>query len=132
MADSTDMQAKSILLVEDDNFLSDIIQNHLAKAGFTVLIAETGEDAIRDATEKLPSLIILDIVLPGINGLDVMARLREHEGSKGIPFMVLTNSDEDMNLLRSKDLGAVKYMVKALSTPDHIVREVQDFFKGRP
>ncbi len=131
MADSTDMQAKSILLVEDDKFLSDIIQRHLTKAGFTVLIAETGEEAIRDATEKIPSLILLDIVLSGINGLDVMARLREQEGTKHIPFMVLTNSDEDANMSRGKELGAVKYMVKAVSTPDYIVRAVQDFFKGR-
>lgn len=127
---TTATPAKSVLLVEDDKFLRDIVESHLTKAGFAVLIATTGEEAFKVATEQHPDLIILDIVLSGINGLDVMARLRAQESTHAVPFIVFTNSDEDSSLERGRELGAVKYLVKAISTPDHIVREVRDYLES--
>lgn len=121
---------KTILIVEDDKFLRDIMVNHLEKAGYVVVCATTGEEAIRQATEVHPDLIVLDIVLSGISGLDVMARLKTEEITKNIPFMVFSNSDEVSSVNRGKDLGAVLYLIKALSTPERIVHEVNDFFMG--
>jgi DNA-binding response OmpR family regulator len=128
MEDTNLAEKHTVLLVEDDKFLRDIIESHLTKAGFGVLAATTGEEAFRIAHEKTPDLIILDIVLSGINGLDVIARLREEDGGKHIPFIVFTNSDEQSSVARGRELGAVKYMVKAISTPDKIVHEIVDFF----
>ncbi len=124
---STEPQ-KTILIVEDDRFLRDIIVKHLQKAGFVMAYAATGEEALHEAVQQKPDLIILDIVLSGINGLDVMARLQKEEATKKIPFIVFSNSDETASVNRGKDLGAIKYLVKAISTPEQIVREVKEYF----
>ncbi len=123
-------ETKKILVVEDDKFLRDIVDNHLIKAGYAIINAASGEEAIKAALEEHPDLIILDIVLSGISGLDVMARLHENAETKKIPFIVFTNSDEDSSVTRGHELGAVKYLVKAVSTPEKIVHEINDFFKN--
>lgn len=128
MSETSETPQHTVLLVEDDKFLRDIIETHLKKAGFTTLTATTGEEALRIAQEQHPDLIILDIVLSGINGLDVIARLRAEDHGAHIPFIVFTNSDEQSSVARGRELGAVKYMVKAISTPDKIVHEIQEFF----
>lgn len=128
MTESTTAPAKKILIVEDDKFLRDIVVSHLKKAQFEVVYATTGEEALQKAHDVRPDLIVLDIVLSGINGLDVMTRLQQDVATQGIPFLVFSNSDEPANLHRGKELGAVKYMVKALSTPEQIVREIKGFF----
>ena len=131
MTDTIPETQKTVLIVEDDKFLRDIIVNHLRKAGYIMACAVTGEEALREATQMKPDLIILDIVLSGINGLDVMSRLHHEESTKNIPFIVFSNSDEMASVNRGNNLGAVKYLVKALSTPEQIVREVREFF-ARP
>ena len=128
MSDTPATPVRTVLLVEDDKFLRDIIESHLKKAGFGTLTASTGEEALRIAQDGHPDLIILDIVLSGISGLDVIARLRQADQGAHIPFIVFTNSDEQSSVARGHELGAVKYMVKAISTPDKIVHEIQDFF----
>lgn len=128
MSDIPSAQQKTILIVEDDKFLRDIIVNHLRKAQFIVLCAATGEEALREAKEGKPDLIILDIVLSGINGLDVISRLQQEVATKHMPFIVFSNSDEVASVKRGKELGAVKYLVKAISTPEHIVHEVREYF----
>lgn len=131
MTDTIPETPKTVLVVEDDKFLRDIVVNHLEKAGYTVISAVTGEEALRVASQTHPDLIILDIVLSGINGLDVISRLRQEEATKNIPFIVFSNSDEMASVNRGNNLGAVKYLVKALSTPEQIVHEVKEFF-ARP
>lgn len=122
---------KTILVVEDDRFLRDIIVTHLRRANYVVVCATTGEEAIDMAGAEHIDLIILDIVLSGISGLDVIARLQQQEATKAIPFMVFSNSDEPASLARGKDLGAITYLVKALSTPERIVSEVSNFLQAK-
>lgn len=119
---------RTVLLVEDDKFLRDIVERHLDAAGFAIISASTGEEALRVAQEQTVDIIVLDIVLSGISGLDVMARLKADAKTASIPFIVFTNSDEKASLERGSELGAVKYMVKALSTPEKIVEEIRSFF----
>ena len=128
MTDTNPETQKLVLIVEDDKFLRDIVVSHLEKAGYTVACAVTGEEALREAAQKHPDIIILDIVLSGINGLDVISRLHQEEATKNIPFIVFSNSDEMASVNRGSDLGAVKYLIKALSTPEQIVHEVSTFF----
>jgi len=128
---TTTPPSKTILVVEDDRFLRDIIVTHLRRAQYTVVCATTGEEALDMAAAEHIDLIILDIVLSGINGLDVIARLQQQEATKAIPFMVFSNSDEPASLSRGKELGAVTYLVKALSTPERIVTEVTNFLQSK-
>lgn len=119
---------KTILIIEDDKFLRDIIVRHLNESGYRTITAVTGEEALRFASEAQPNLIIVDIVLSGISGLDVMDSLAQNDATKNIPFIIFSNSDESVSINRSKTLGAVKYLVKALSTPEQIVHEIQEYF----
>ncbi len=123
-----DNTQKTVLIIEDDKFLQNIINKHLTNAGYNVITVETGEDALKSVAQTRPDLIIADIVLSGISGLDVLDRLAQNSTTNTIPFIIFTNSDETSSVERGKKLGAVKYLVKALSTPDRMVREVNEFF----
>lgn len=116
------MTKKRVLLVEDEPILIDLYQESFIEEPFTLELATTGEEALK-AAESRPNLILLDILLPGINGFDVLRRLKSSGKTKDIPVIVLTNlgseqSDKDKRLALS--LGAVDYLVKSYHTPEEM------------
>lgn len=118
---------KKILIVEDDEFLRDMMVHRLIETGYEVAIAKDGEEGLARAAD-MPDLILLDLVLPGFSGFELIAKLRQSDTMKGIPFMVLSNSAEEQNRKQGAELGAVGYLVKAQSTPTDIVENVDSFF----
>ncbi|MBU6321235.1 MAG: response regulator [Patescibacteria group bacterium] len=130
MADAPEKQG-AILLVEDDDFLRDILAGELAKEGFAVAVAPDGEKALAAASAHVPDLILLDLVLPGMSGFELIAKLRQQEATAKVPFMVLSNSAERENKQESVSLGAVGYLVKAESTPPEIVDAIKAWFAAR-
>jgi DNA-binding response OmpR family regulator len=113
-----------VLLVEDEPLLIDLYEERFAEEPFELSTAETGEDALRLARAGKVDLILLDILLPGINGFEVLRQLKADMETRDIPVIVLTNlgseqSDKDKQLALS--LGAVDYLVKSYHTPDEMV-----------
>ena len=115
---------KKILLIEDDPLLVDVYSTRLKQSGFEVCVAESGEKALAAAEEQKPDLVLLDIVLPHIDGWDVLQNLRSSEKLKGVQIVILSNLGQKEEIAKGLALGAAKYLIKAHYTPSEIVQEV--------
>lgn len=117
---------KSILLVEDDPFLIDIYTTKLKGAGFSVEVATDGEEGLRKAREKPPSLIVLDIVLSQIDGWEILKQIQADKKLKVIPVVILSNLGQKNEVEKGMKLGAAKYLIKAHYTPSEVVEEIKN------
>lgn len=115
---------KSILLVDDDMTLREMYAERLKAEGFQVMAAKDGEEALQMATENHPNIILLDIMMPKINGLDVLKKLKEQEGTKNIPVIVLTALIQDRERMESVTRGADDYIVKSETMPGQVIAKV--------
>lgn len=115
---------KSILLVDDDLTLREMYAERLKAEGFSVEMAKDGEEAIRKATDLRPNLILLDVMMPKINGLDVLKRLKEQEGTGEIPVIVLTALIQDREKMESITHGADDYIVKSETMPGDVIQKI--------
>jgi len=104
---------KRILLVEDDRFLRRACEGSMRQRGFTVLTATDGEEGLRLARAEAPDLILLDMLMPKLSGLEVLRALKAEEGTRVIPVLVLSNSSREGDMQEAMKLGAVGYLVKA-------------------
>lgn len=115
-----------ILLIEDDPFLWGLIRTKLMKEGFDVTVAQDGEKGIEEARKANPSLVLLDIILPDVNGFTVLERLKADQATAGIPVVVLSNLGQQEDLSRAKALGAKDYLIKAHYAPQQIVDKIKE------
>ncbi|MBE0499919.1 MAG: response regulator transcription factor [Desulfuromonadales bacterium] len=106
---------KRILVVEDEEDILALLHFNLIKAGFSADCAENGEEALAQIAAKSPDLILLDLMLPGIGGLEVCRRLRSGESGSEIPIIMLTACGEEEDVVRGLELGADDYMTKPFS-----------------
>ncbi|MFH1620802.1 MAG: response regulator [Patescibacteria group bacterium] len=116
----------NILLVEDDGFLASIYAQKLELEGFEVSLAVNGEDGLRLATKEKPNLILLDLLMPKMDGFEMLEKLKADAATKGIPVLVLTNLGQKEDVERCMKLGAVGYVIKAHSLPHETVKMVKD------
>ncbi|MFC1789417.1 response regulator transcription factor [Patescibacteria group bacterium] len=121
---------KSVLLVEDDPFLIDIYSIKLKEAGFSVDVVEDGEMVIKKIKEKIPDVLMLDIVLPKINGWEIMKRMKKDNQLKNIPVIFLSNLGQKEDVEKGLNLGATKYLIKAHYTPSEVVEEIEKIIKN--
>jgi two-component system alkaline phosphatase synthesis response regulator PhoP len=112
---------EKILLVEDEKDIVEFMQYNLEKEGFDVIVAYDGEEALKKVNE-MPDLIVLDIMLPKINGFDVCKRIRSNERFEGIPIIILTAKNTEIDEILGLELGANDYIVKPISPQKLIVR----------
>lgn len=117
---------KRIVIVEDDKFLRDLISQKLSREGFWVHAAENGEDGEKFIYEDNPDVILLDIILPGMDGFEVLERIKKNEKVKNIPVLVLSNLSQKNDIDRAKELGAEDFMVKSNFTPGEISKKIKD------
>lgn len=118
-----------ILIIEDDFFVRDLYDRELAREGFEVSTAEDGAEGLLKVIEEKPDLVLLDIMLPKMSGLDVLKKLKEKEEVKDIPVVLLTNLGQDNVIREGFSLGAIGYLIKAAYTPTQIIEEVKKFLK---
>ncbi|MFW5888532.1 MAG: response regulator transcription factor [Patescibacteria group bacterium] len=116
-----------ILVVEDDPFLRDLITRELAKEGFAVYEAVDGEKALARLGNLNPDIILLDIILPAIDGFEVLEKIRGHEDKNinKVPVLMLSNLGEKDDIKKAKELGADDYMVKAHFTAKEITKKIK-------
>ncbi len=120
-----------ILIVEDDPFLSSITATHLAQEGFTVSVVDSGEKVLAHIAQDTPQLIVLDITMPIMNGIDVLKAIRADERYKDIPVLMFSNRDHVEDIAESKRLGAVGFLVKAQSLPQEMVEKIKELLHAR-
>lgn len=118
-----------ILLVEDDVFLAGIYQKKFEMEGFKVSIADNGEKGLVDAKKKKPRLILLDILLPKLDGFAVLEKLKADPTTKIIPVILLTNLGQKDDVEKGLQGGAVDYLIKAHFKPSEIVDKVKEVLK---
>ena len=124
------MEKKKILLVEDDPFISEMYTTKFEKQGYDCEIAMTGKDGLAKAKEWMPDIMLLDIMLPKMSGIEVLRALKENELTKKIPVLLLTNLGEETIIKEGFELGADGYLLKVSYTPSQVVDEVKKFFEG--
>jgi DNA-binding response OmpR family regulator len=116
-----------ILLVEDDQFLSSLLRNRLEKEKFEVRLAHDGNEALAALRESKPDLILLDIILPGKSGFEVLEEMRADPQLKdrtSVPVIIISNLGQESDVERGRELGAVDYFVKAKISIDDLVGKV--------
>lgn len=107
------MNSIRVLLIEDDKFLRRACEIGLKKRGFAVLTANDGEEGLQQAQSGSPDIILLDMLMPKMNGLETLIELKKDEQTRGIPVVILSNSSIEADIQKAKELGATGYLVKA-------------------
>lgn len=105
----------SLLVVEDEQDLLEVLRFSLSREGFSVRTAENGEDAIRMVRQKRPDLIVLDLMLPTIDGLSVCRALRSNDQTRDVPILMLTAKGEESDIVKGLEAGADDYVTKPFS-----------------
>ena len=119
-------EGKVILLVDDDLTLREMYEERFKAEGFDIIQASNGEEAIKKAKENKPNVILLDIMMPKINGFDVLKELKADPDLKEIPVIVLTALIQDVDRVQGKKLGAVDYIVKSETMPGEVIAKIQN------
>lgn len=114
-----------ILLIEDEEMLANMYEVKFRNEGFDLEKALDGADGLEKAKANKPDFILLDIIMPKMDGFSVLKALKENESTKDVPVMLLTNLGQDEDIEKGKELGAVGYLVKANVTPSEVVDEVK-------
>jgi len=122
-----DLEKKAfILLVEDDKFLRELLVRKLEAVGFKISTAVDGREALKKVKEELPELVLLDLVLPGVDGFDILKEIKEDSTTSKIPVIILSNLGQREEVERGLRLGADDYLIKAHFTPDEIITKITD------
>ncbi len=121
---------KKIFIVEDDVFLGRVLSGQVREAKMQVELFNTAEDALAALKTGNPDMILMDIFLPGMNGLDALEAIRKDDATKSVPVLVVSNTDEAKDRQRALDLGA-KFLIKGASTPDEILKHMTDILTGK-
>jgi len=116
------MQDKQILVVEDEEDILELVSFNLKKEGYKVKGVTSGEEALQEVRREVPNLIILDLMLPGVNGFDVCKSLRNDYRTKTIPVIMLTAKSEEADIVIGLELGADDYLTKPFSPRELIAR----------
>ena len=117
---------KKILLAEDDSFLIEIYSTKLKEASFKVEIAVNGEETLKKLQEEKPDLLLLDIVLPQIDGWEILKRVKENPALNNLKIIAFSNLGQKDDVEKGLKLGATKYLIKANYTPSQVVKEVKE------
>jgi CheY-like chemotaxis protein len=104
---------RRILLVEDDRVLRRACEASLRQRGFAVTVAPDGEEALRQVRAEVPDLILLDLLMPKITGVEVLRTLRAEEPTRDVPVLILSNSSREQDIEEIRSLGVTDYLVKA-------------------
>ncbi len=116
---------KKILIVEDEQSLLKLLELNFKSSGYEVYKSINGEEAYDTATREKPDLILLDILLPGESGLNVLERLKKNDKTKDIPVVMLTNFNEPERIEQAMQKGAVDYLVKSSNDPSTVLDKVR-------
>lgn len=120
---------KNVFLIEDDRFLREMLSQKLSEHKIKVDVAVDGKSALEMIKTIRPDLVLSDLLLPDVDGFDVLAAIQKDPNFVNVPVLVLSNLDKMEDIKRAKDLGAKDFMVKSNFTSNEIVAKVKEFLK---
>ncbi|WP_342235554.1 response regulator transcription factor [Inquilinus sp. OTU3971] len=119
-----------ILVVDDDELLRDLLEFRLRSRGYEVELAEDGEAALEAASASPPDLIVLDGMMPGLDGFQVLQRLSDNDETRDVPVIMLTARRQEQDVVAGLSLGAQDYLVKPF-LPDELLLRIQRILRSR-
>lgn len=117
--------SKKVLLIEDEQLIVDLLENKLKQEGYDVAVARDGEAGVEMAKSVLPDIILLDIIMPKMNGFEALEQIRKDKLTAQIPVIVISNSGQPVELSRAQELGATDWLVKINFDPQEVVDKVR-------
>ncbi len=123
-------EKKRILIVEDDDVLRDVLTEKLGKNGYSVDIAQDGIIALEKLHAVKPDLILLDILMPRKNGIEVLEELHVDQNLKDVPVIIISNSGQPLEIARAQELGAREFIAKAVFDPNEVLEKVKHVLAG--
>lgn len=120
---------KKILIIEDDKFLRELVGQKLIKEDYDVSEAIDGEEGIKKVKEEKPDLILLDLILPSIDGFEVLSRIKGDPSLSSIPVIILSNLGQKEDVEKGLKMGAIDYLIKAHFTPGEIIEKIKNALK---
>lgn len=116
-----------VLLIEDEPLTIKIYRTHLQSEGQEVLIADNGEEGLKLAVGEQPDLIVLDIMMPKIDGFSLLKEIKSNPKTQKIPIIIYSNLSSQEDISKAKELGATDYLIKAKVTPTQVVNKIKEF-----
>lgn len=126
----TDAKTALLLVAEDDQFYANLYRTKLEKEGFRVLVAQNGRETLEILRKSNPDLIILDLVMPEMDGFEVLKKLREEKDIRNVPVIILSNLGQPEDIERAKQLGVFKYIIKSNVSIHQMVESVEEALAG--
>ncbi len=121
--------AKKILIIEDDKFLRELIVQKLAREGYNPIEAVDGEEGLKKIKKEKPDLVLLDLILPEMDGFEVLAQIKNDKLFAATPVIILSNLGQKEDIEKGINLGAVDYLIKAHFTPNEIIEKIESILK---
>ncbi len=118
-----------VLIIEDDKFLRELINRKLQSENFETVLAIDGETGLDLIIKENPDIVLLDLILPGINGFEVLTKVKKNEKTKNIPVIILSNLGQKDDIEKGMGIGATDYLVKAHFTPSEIVEKINQILE---
>ncbi len=125
------MSATKVLIVDDDAFLLDMYSIKFKESGFSVEIAQNGEEAVEKVKELNPDVILLDIVMPKLDGFEVLRAFKKDKIAENALIIILTNLGQKEDIEKGLALGAADYIIKAHFTPSEVVAKVKSLLEKK-
>ncbi len=116
---------KKILIVEDEEILINLLQRKLIQGGYDVLVARNGEEGLKLMKETIPDIVLLDIIMPKMGGIEVMEAMQKEDALKDIPVVIISNSGQPVEIDRIQKLGAKDWLIKTEFDPQEVVDKVK-------
>jgi DNA-binding response OmpR family regulator len=120
---------KKILIIEDDKFLRELISRKLVSENYTPVEAKDGEEGLKKIKDEHPDLVLLDLILPGIDGFEVLAQAKQNPKVAEIPVIILSNLGQRDDVEKGMTLGAADFLIKAHFTPQEIISKIKYVLK---
>lgn len=114
-----------ILIVEDDRYISKMYQLKLSLEGYEVQVAENGREGVDKVKEFMPSIVLLDILMPELDGFEVLKIIKGDAATKDIPVLIMSNLGQEDHVEKGMKLGAIGYIVKSQYTPSKVVEKIK-------
>jgi len=122
------MEKKKILIVEDDNFVAEVYLAKLSEMGYETVLAQNGEEGLTELKKGKMDLILLDILMPIMNGIEMLEQVKKNEEWKNIPVILLTNIGEKESIQKVREMGVNDYLIKSHFTPAEVIEKVESVF----
>ncbi len=120
-----------ILIIEDDRYISKMYQLKLSLEGYDVQVAEDGKQGVEKVKEFMPDIILLDILMPELDGFEVLKIVKSDDITKDIPILIMSNLGQEDHVQKGMKLGAIGYIVKSQYTPSKVVEKIKSVIDER-